>query len=74
MNPNALTIEAGASLRRWREELGITLAQLAEQTDITAGTLSRFERGERVLAPNTYAHVIAALAVLTEQRRQEPAA
>lgn len=74
MFPNNLTPQAGAALRRWREGVGVNQAELAAQADISPGTLSRFERGQRVLAKNTYAHVIAALAVLTEARRQEDAA
>lgn len=67
-NPDALDPETGATLRRMRESADVGLRELARQAGIHESTLSRFERGERVIAHNTYAHVVASLAVLLRQR------
>lgn len=72
-NPDALDPQTGATLRRMRKSAGVGLRELAQQAGINAATLSRFERGERVLAQNTYAHVVAALGALLVQRGQDAA-
>lgn len=33
-------------LRKWRQDAGLTLADLAKLLDVTEGALSRIERGE----------------------------
>lgn len=72
-NTNATDPETGNTLRRMRISAGVTQLELARQAGISESTLSRFERGERDLAHNTYAHVVAALAVLIAQRGRSAA-
>lgn len=39
----------GDTLRRAREELGLSQAELARLFEVTVTTISRWERGERVI-------------------------
>lgn len=47
LNNNALvnTIELGRAIRRKREELGLSLRDVADETNVSASTLSRIENG-----------------------------
>jgi len=39
------TVELGRAIRRKREELGLSLRDVADETDVSASTLSRIENG-----------------------------
>ena len=52
------------TLRQMREQASIPLGELASQAGVSTSTLRIFETGIPDLAPATYAHTIAALAVL----------
>lgn len=39
------TIELGRAIRRKREEMGLSLRDVADETDVSASTLSRIENG-----------------------------
>ncbi len=59
----AVLAEVGPRLRRVREERGVTLLELAEQTGISKSTLSRLESGQRkpsleLLLPIAEAHQV----------------
>jgi len=64
---------AGGALRASREAAGITLNELASRAGVSASTLSRFETGQRTLAPNTYAHTMTALGHLLHNRTEDAA-
>lgn len=52
---------AGHFLRAWRKHRGLTLAELAQMTDMTTGNLSRLERGEIPYSQRTWERLSAAL-------------
>ena len=39
------TVELGRAIRRKREELGLSLRDVADETNVSASTLSRIENG-----------------------------
>ena len=43
------TIELGRAIKRRREELGLSLRDVADKTNVSASTLSRIENGIRQL-------------------------
>ena len=48
--------------RASREGAGLPLRALARRADISPATISRWERGERDIAEQTYEHLTTALA------------
>lgn len=60
----------GAMLRAMREAVGLTLDQMATRTGATKSTLSRFERGERIISPELLARITRVLADETNARRR----
>ena len=47
------TEELGRAIRRRREELGLSLRDVADQTNVSASTLSRIENGTGSQTPIT---------------------
>lgn len=58
----SLNAGLGESFRILREGAGLGIRPLAERSGISAGTISRWERGEREISRATYEHLSAALA------------
>lgn len=58
----------GATIRRLRLQAGVTVTDLATQTGVTKGHLSRIERGERPVPEATYRRLVDALASIASQR------
>ena len=51
---NSLSIMTGSALRKIRQHLALTQAQLAEQLGVTSNTVARWERDEvRITEPMT---------------------
>lgn len=50
--PKEFAKRLGDNIRRLRTDTGLSVAELAEQLDMTMATLSRYENGER--CPNAY--------------------
>lgn len=48
---NRLYEKDGAKIRAWRELLGVTQSQLAEQLGVTLNTVWRWEVGEVPISP-----------------------
>lgn len=59
----ALTIGKISRFRAWRLDRGYSLDEIADVTGISKSMLSRFERGERALAPSTRIRVARRLEV-----------
>lgn len=53
---------AGATFRAAREGAGLSVRALAARADVSPTTISRWERGEREIAPVTYEHLTQSLA------------
>ena len=61
-------------VRARRLQLGVGLRELSARASLNPGTLSRWERGQRVLAASTEARIHKALAALNRQHREQAAA
>ena len=68
--PRTFLEAAGAELRERRVERGLRLVDVAERAGMTAGQVSRLERGQRRPRPATLARVLELLGLtLPELRR-----
>lgn len=52
----------GRVLRAMREGVGLSIRELASRVGITHSTLSRFERGERIVSAETLARIARVIA------------
>lgn len=61
--PNATDLNYGLFVREFRTRRGLTLDELSEQTGLSKGHLSRFERGEKFLSVAALLRIANALDV-----------
>lgn len=61
----------GRLIRSFRKHAGLSLQECAARIGVTHSTLSRFERGERTIAPETLARFSR---VIADEANQEHAA
>src|SRR5437764_1395929 len=65
-NSQGLTPKArvlGAELRELREKADLTVRDMAKRLGVAAGTVSRYERGERAPSPEYVARILGTLGV-----------
>jgi transcriptional regulator with XRE-family HTH domain len=60
------------SLRRYRAETGLTMAELARRAKLTAQTIMRLERGETTAQRKTVRNLARALGVSSADLMAEP--
>lgn len=63
MDNDQLTARIGCNILKYREQLGMTQAQLAEQVGVSTAFLSRVERGEKSMKIHTLYKLADALCV-----------
>jgi len=61
--------QTGATLRAMREGIGLSLSDLATRAGTTKTTVSRFERGQRVISADLLARIARVIADETASKR-----
>lgn len=67
------TSPATTALRQWREEAGYTLAEVSDLSGYSTAMLSRAERGERTLSPQSKVRLARSLGVSVAELFPPPA-
>lgn len=70
MESNARARTLGAELRDLRKAKGLGIVELGAQVGLSKSTISRIERGERLLTETELASVLGALGVIGAKRRE----
>lgn len=73
-NPETAAASAGQSFRDMRQAAGVRAATVARNAGVSVSHLSRFETGQRQIAPATYWRLIGALASAMREPTQGDAA
>lgn len=63
-------LTAGAAFRALREGAGLDIRRLAAMADISHGTISRWERGEREVSLSTREHLRVCLNAWIDERNR----
>jgi len=60
---NGANVERLSKIRRWRQQEGLTLSEVADLTGLSVAMLSLLERGQRQLLPRTKVQMARRLGV-----------
>ncbi len=60
---NRANVERLSKIRRWRQQEGLTLSEVADLTGLSVAMLSLLERGQRQLLPRTKVQMARRLGV-----------